>query len=143
MGYTGESWEARAACRNNAEFTDLSLAEASPICRGCPVATACLAEAIKTSEEVFVRGGLSGWQRLKFRVAARAAYNQEHPDALHRTLSIHKVLGAFGLTCTSAARAILDPGQPFGLRPSGKMSYPRTPDQFRNLALRQSPDVAA
>lgn len=137
-----EGWEARAACRNKADFTELSLADASPVCQGCPVAAACLAEAMKTSDEVLVRGGLSGWQRLKFRVAARTAYNQEYPDAAHRTLSIHRVLGAFGLTCSSAANAILDPNQPFGLRPSGKMSYPKTPDQFRGLASRRTQDVA-
>ena len=112
-----DDWRDRAECKDDptpdlwfvAPSDRHGIAAAKAICRRCPVAAECLAEAMADPSIVGVWGGTTEKQRKKMRAKLRPAMPRQPKDIQHGTPGGHRTHRARGEEscgpCITAAKA--------------------------------------
>ncbi|MFI5473147.1 WhiB family transcriptional regulator [Streptomyces cacaoi] len=137
-GYTGQvpdtlepsgQWVLQAACAgaNDAMFPDknsLGNRHAKQVCNGCPVAMACLVEALRTGDNEFgVRGGLRPDERRK--IARRLKGNYTDRQALDKAVQrvLYPATAGRSLRDVWEERTYPMPGGHLGFRGGTSVSF--------------------
>jgi hypothetical protein len=93
-------WRADAACQGEdpnlfhpKSMQDENAWKARRICRGCPVAEACLRDAIETKDRFAIRAGLSPKQRTNLKAGRKPQRNRKPRTAPGNASKTHCIRG--------------------------------------------------